>query len=226
MQSDLLNRIRLQEQKKKAREEYRRSHNIQPGIMSDEEVDKAIFISQQRPPELRQSNKTREQIEAGNKEIKRREELQQLEKGLDKADALMGISTDYIPLVGSLLRAGQYNVAKDYFGRDYARNRYGNSPLLSTTLDLATIPFGVGTKQLASSYIGGMGGRYVGDKYFDSPNAGQFVGTIINPRAIGNKAKSSYNTFARKELVPRVYKYVSPAGYFNTLSDRGRWGRI
>ena len=53
MQSDLLNRIRLQEQKKKAREEYRRSHNIQPGIMSDEEVDKAIFISQQRPPELR-----------------------------------------------------------------------------------------------------------------------------------------------------------------------------
>lgn len=196
IQSDLLNRIRLQEQKKKAREEYIRTHNIQSSI-SDEDIDKAIFISQQRPPELRQSNKTKEQIKSGNKEIKRREELQQLEKNMNTADNLMSISTDYIPLVGSLLRAGQYNVARDNFGRDYARNRYRNSPLLSTTLDLATIPFGVGTKQLASSYIGGMGGRYVGDKYFDSPNAGQFIGTLLGgtiPSQV-NKGKRLYDLY-------------------------------
>lgn len=184
MQSDLLNRIKLQEQKKKAREEYRRKHIILSSRMSDEEIDKAIFISQQQPPQLRQDYKTKEQLKAGNEEIKRREELQQLEKNMDTADKLMSISTDYIPLVGSLLRAGQYDIARDYFGRDYARNRYGYSPLLNTTLDLATIPFGIGTKQLASSYIGGIGGRYIGDKYFDSPNAGQFIGTIINPRVI------------------------------------------
>lgn len=231
------NRIQQQlaqdEAQKQARLEYIRNNALKPGVllMSDADIDRAITLQQIRPAQLYQDNKTEDQRKAAQRAFEQQEQRQQFEKQLEAADAVMSVSTDYIPIVGSLLRGGQYQATKDVLGYDEANKRY--SPLIGATLDLATLPFGVASKSLAASYAGGMAGRYVGDK-FNNPHAGQFVGTLLgHPTAnfaanSANNARRFYNGYRlgqalnnslkNTKLIVKPVEHVSPFGITNGSS--------
>lgn len=194
MNEELIRKLNSEQARKKAREEYRKANILRPGILtiSDEDIDKAIVAQEaSKPTNLVQDNRTEKQRKASKKEFDKRYQDEQEKKRLDQVDEIMSSSTDYIPIVGSLLRAGQYNYARDHLGWKYANNRYGLSPMISSALDVATIPFGIGVKALASSYAGGMAGKYVGDKYFNNPHVGQFIGTLVGHPTYNVASKAS-----------------------------------
>lgn len=220
-------RRRLQEQRRlqQARIQYRQTHSRIPGIdtMSDEEIDRNIYLETKPVAQFRQDRKTTTQRRAGEEAFKRLEAEEEAKKRnqdvLDRGDAIMSVSTDYVPLLGSVLRAGQYNFARQNLGYDYASNRYGYTPLISSTIDVATIPLGVGTKQLAVSYAGGIGGRYVGNTYFDSPYAGQFIGTLLGGpvyNTVTNVASNANSAYKGFRLGREFNRGINNAQFFNT----------
>ena len=220
-------RRRLYEQQRlqQARIQYRQTHSHIPGIdtMSDKEIDRNIYLETKPVAQFKQDHKTTAQRRAGEEAFKRLEAEEEAKKRnqdvLDRGDAIMSVSTDYVPLLGSVLRAGQYNFARQNLGYDYASNRYGYTPLISSAIDVATIPLGVGTKQLAASYAGGIGGRYVGDTYFDSPYAGQFIGTLLGGPVyntatnVASNVNSAYKGF---RLGKEFNRGINNAQFFNT----------
>lgn len=233
MHEELVRKIQAEEARKKAREEYRKANILNPRIlaMSDEDIDNILErqqIAKQTVPQLSQDKRTKQEQKKSEKAFEEKVKQKELQDRLDEADAVMSVSTDYIPIIGSLLRGGQYNYVRDHLGWDYANNRYGWSPIISGTLDLATIPFGVGVKSLASSYAGGMAGRYVGDKYFDNPHVGQFIGMLIGhptyniASRTASKANNAYRGFQLErtldkavdntQLINVPVEHVSPNG--------------
>ena len=230
LDATLRRKVEEEESKKLLRQQYRKAHALEFRVMAmtDDEIDKAILLESQQPTQITADTRTAEQQAAGRKAFKQKEQEQKAVEALDKTDAIMSSSTDYIPLIGSLLRAGQYNFARDHLGYQYASNRYGLSPVISSTLDVATLPLGVSAKALAASYAGGMAGKYVGDKYFDNPHLGQFVGTLIghpiyaNASKVAQKADTAYKGYqlGKKlnkgvkdtQLITIPVEHVSPNG--------------
>ena len=160
-------------------------------------------------------NRTTNQRTMARKAFKREEQKVNIKHNVDNGSNFMSHTTDYIPVIGSVLRGGE-SQTREMIGDKEGARAAGTQTLMGGIIDLATFPFMFtrgGTQSLIGSWIGGEAGKYVGQKY-DSPYLGQFIGTIsggFSPQLWKwgqnnvNKLTSLYQAGLHRAYFPKNY---------------------
>ena len=201
--SNLSSALALESKRNQIRKELNNSN------LTNEEVDRIIYLREnpEMPPSIGPAITHRDAYgrplskEQVKQNTKKEEKRQQDIKGLKEADAIMSHSTDYIPIVGSILRGGVAQNAKTLGLSDVVQSQ-GDAAAISGSIDLLTLPFGgLGVKPLLTSWIGGEVGKYIGEQY-NHPYIGQVAGSIlggISPQ-VTNTVKSGINKGIRRGI--------------------------
>lgn len=186
-----------------------------PDLSYQELIQREQLDPRRKEIAISADNRTSVQREAAQEAFKEQEDRVKIKKNLDSGSNFMSHTTDYIPVVGSILRGGEAQTRRMIGDKEGAKNA-GTWALIGGSMDMLTLPFAFtsgGIKSLVGSWLGGEAGRYVGQKY-DSPYLGQFIGTIsggFSPQLWKqgqnsvNKLTSLYQAGLHRAYFPKNY---------------------
>lgn len=144
--------------------------------MTEEQLQNYLHTAS-KTPQVSTDRRTAEQRQASAKALKQAEEADNVRKVYENARPFVEKVAPYIPVLGPWMLAGQAQYERGRGNFELA-DALQNQAILQGGLDLFTMGTGGLTgaaKGAATSAIGGIAGRYVGDK-FGYGDLGEFVG--------------------------------------------------